>query len=263
MAQHLGLSPSKIPKMLEVRFRVIVKLADWLCKDDECVFPFIEELAAKVQAGEVKEPTETEIILLNHYFDSHVECLLSASFLSDIGVPIINFLDFFESQKETRIHLRYSRIVEFVYTLAAKYLENGGLGSAERVSSEKLLKVDYKDPKLFLPVKKIWIGGKAEKFLADLGLSKESSEVSTWMRGVQNFYTELLCKAIKYFKPSLESKTLMNLDVLNPTNILTFSLEKLKMRFEYLARKWLNIIGPEKVNILTPSFIEANLSFLL
>ena len=104
-------------------------------------------------------------------------------------------------------------------------------------------------------MKKIWIGGKAEKFLTDLGLSKESSEVSDWMKGVQSFYTELLCNAIKYFKPSLESKTLMNLDVLNPTNILIFSLEKLKMRFEYLARKWPNIIGPEKVNILTTSFI--------
>ena len=61
MAQHLGLSSIEIPKMLEVRFRVIVKLADWLCKDDECVFPFIEDLAVNVKTGEVKEPTETEI----------------------------------------------------------------------------------------------------------------------------------------------------------------------------------------------------------
>ena len=95
MAKSLGLSPSEIPKMIDVRFRVIVKLADWLVKDDACVYSFIQELARKVQKGEVKEPTETEITLLNHYFDNHIECLLSANIISDIGAIIIEFLDFF------------------------------------------------------------------------------------------------------------------------------------------------------------------------
>ena len=45
MARGLGLNPSEVPKMLDVRFRVIVRLADWLCKDDACVYPFIQDLA--------------------------------------------------------------------------------------------------------------------------------------------------------------------------------------------------------------------------
>ena len=104
MAHSLCLKPCEIPKMMDVRFRVIVKLADWLLKDNECVYPFIKDLAMKVKSGEVKEPTGTEIILLNHYYDNHIECLLSANFISDIGVTIIEFLDFFECQSECRIH---------------------------------------------------------------------------------------------------------------------------------------------------------------
>ena len=96
MAHSLGLKPSEIPKMIDVRFRVIVKLADWLVKDNDCVYPFIKDLAMKVQSEEFKEPTETEIILLNHYYDNHIECLLLANFIFDIGVNIIEFLDFFE-----------------------------------------------------------------------------------------------------------------------------------------------------------------------
>ena len=104
MAHSLGLKPCEIPKMIDVQFRVIVKLADWLVKDNECVYPFIKDLVMKVQSGEVKEPTETEIILLNHYYDNHIECLLSANFISDISVTMIEFLNFFECQSECRIH---------------------------------------------------------------------------------------------------------------------------------------------------------------
>ena len=114
MARGLGLIPSEVPKMLDVRFRVIVRLADWLCKDDNCVYPFIQDLANRVKSGQVKEPTDTEITILNNYYDNYIECILSASFISDIGVTIIEFLDFFESQKETRIHMRYQKIVQFV-----------------------------------------------------------------------------------------------------------------------------------------------------
>lgn len=250
MAIKLGLNPSEIPKMFEVRFRVIVKLADWLCKNDDCVFPFIEDLAGKVKTGEHKEPTETEIILLNHYYDNHLECILSASFISDIGVPILEFLDFFECQTVTRIQERYSKIVEFIYQLSSKYLVNGGLGNASTVSGRELLKVDYQDSELFLTLKKVWIGEKAENCLSDLGLNKESPEIADWMKGVQKFYSELLMKALKYFKPSLESRSLRYMDVLDPVNIITYSLNNLQNRFEYLARKWPNIISPEKIEAL-------------
>lgn len=146
--------------------------------------------------------------------------------------------------------MRFKKIVEFIYILAAKYLKNGGLGSAKTVTSSQLLRTDYKDSSQFLPVKDLWIGEKAEQMLLELGLTKESSEVSGWLAGVQKFFVELLSKAIKYFKPSLESKTLRSCEVLDPVNCLVYDLDKLHRSFLYLAKKWPNIISREKVNFV-------------
>ena len=85
----MGLKVGAVPKMLDVRFRVIVNLTDWVLKDDIGVYGFIDELARKVKDGKIKELTETELLLLNKYYDNYIEFLLSASFISDIGVHII------------------------------------------------------------------------------------------------------------------------------------------------------------------------------
>ena len=86
------------------------------------------------------------------------------------------------------------------------------------MTGAELLKTDYKDSAQFLLLKDLWIGERAEKMLKELGLTKESPEVSDWLKGVRKFFIELLSKAIKYFKPSLESKALRCCDVLNPMN---------------------------------------------
>ena len=124
------------------------------------------------------------------------------------------------------------------------YLKNGGLDNAEYMTGRKLLKVNFEDeiPSNILPDKDIVIGDKAEKVLQEIGLNKESSEMADFMSGVKTFYKELLLKAIKYFKPSLQSRTLQYLDVLNPSNLLVFNLEKTQKRFRYLATKWTNIV---------------------
>ena len=124
------------------------------------------------------------------------------------------------------------------------YLKNGGLDDAEYVTGRKLLKVNFEDedPSNILPYKDMVIGDKAEKVLQEIDLNKESSEIADFMSGVKTFYKELLLKAIKYFKPSLQSRTLQYLDVLNPSNLLVFNLEKTQKRFCYLATKWTNIV---------------------
>ena len=110
MATELGLIPKEVPKMLEVRFKVIVELANWNIQDNGCVYPFIECLAQKVKSGEKKEPTETEIILLNLYYDDYVNFMLSANFISDIGEPILDFFkilwDFFKLDEIKGIEYR-------------------------------------------------------------------------------------------------------------------------------------------------------------
>ena len=81
MCEELGLDPSSILKMLSVHFRVIAKLASWLLKDDDCVFAFMQDLSKKVKSGRTV-PTETETVLLEHYWGKYIETLLTASFLA-------------------------------------------------------------------------------------------------------------------------------------------------------------------------------------
>ena len=54
------------------RFRVIVKLADWFCKDDDCVFLFIDYLAGRAKTGLVQSSShacqDSKIIYLLLYY---------------------------------------------------------------------------------------------------------------------------------------------------------------------------------------------------
>ena len=241
MSDDLGLDPSSIPKMLSVRFRVIQKLANWLLKDDACVYNFIEDLAQKVKSGE-KVPTDTEAILLEHYYGHYILTILTASFLSEVSTPIIQFIDFFENQSKSKIHKRHEEMVSFVFLLMSKFLKNGGMGDGDKVTAGRLLGVDLEDESLHLCDEEVWLGPAADKFLKEAGLTRASKEVMPWMENVKAFYVELVKKARKYFKDALASKTLKYCSALDPTNCLTLELDILKKRFGYLAEKFPNII---------------------
>ena len=249
MSSELGLEPSAIPKMLAVRFRVIAKLANWLLRDDECVYAFIEDLAERVKSGDTL-PTETEMVLLEHYYGNYVETMLSARFVSDISAPIIAFIDFFENQTKARIHKRVEETVSFLYLLLSKFLKNGGLGDAVRVTPSRILKVKVSDTNLHLDDKELWLGAQVDKFLKEANLSRQSEEVQPWIKSVREFYIELVTKAIKYFTDGLQSKTLQYCCALDPNSCITWKLDDLKAKFCYLAVKFPNIIPEDEVPAL-------------
>ena len=190
MSDDLGLDPSSIPKMLSVRFRVIQKLANWLLKDDACVYNFIEDLAQKVKSGE-KVPTDTEAILLEHYYGHYILTILTASFLSEVSTPIIQFIDFFENQSKSKIHKRHEEMVSFVFLLMSKFLKNGGMGDGDKVTAGRLLGVDLEDESLHLCDEEVWLGPAADKFLKEAGLTRASKEVMPWMENVKAFYVRV------------------------------------------------------------------------
>ena len=241
MCDELGLEPSSLPKMLSVRFRVIEKLACWLLKDDACVFAFMEDLVERMKTGRMV-PTETETVLLEHYYGNYIETLLTACFLSEVSAPIIQFIDFFENQSQSRIHKRFEETISFLYIILSKFLKNGGLRNSVTVTPGRILNVDVKDPSLQLSDEEIWIGGKAEHFLKEANLTRKSKVVSPWIAGVRAFYVELFKKAVKYFKDGLESKTLQYCSVVDPNSCITLELDVLKKKFGYLASKFPNVV---------------------
>ena len=249
MCEELGQDPSSIPKMLSVRFRVIEKLAKWLVKDDACVFSFIEDLAERVKSGRTV-PTETETILLEHYWGKYIETLLTASFLSEVSTPIIGFIDFFENQTKSRIHKRHEETVSFLFLLMSKFLKNGGMKESNKVTAGRLLKVDVEESALQLDDEEIWLGAAADNFLKEAKLTRKSEVVKPWIAGVRAFYVELVKKAKKYFSDALESKTLQYCSVLDPNNCITLELDLLKKKFGYLATKFPNIIPENEVAAL-------------
>jgi hypothetical protein len=81
----------------------------------------------------------------------------------------------------------------------------------------------------------------------DLGLKRQSYEIQPWLENVRAFFVEALEKMVKYFKPSLISKSLNYLDVLNPKSLFMYSLDELKKRYLYVAKTFNNIIKPSEL----------------
>lgn len=251
-----GLIPQAIPQMLDVRFRVIVRLAKWMEDDDRCIYVFIKQLEDVLKAEPNKEPTDTEMTILTEYKCNYLELRLTNKFILDVSGPLIKFLNYFESS-EVRVHQQFASIVDIVYNFLSKFLKNAGMGDKEEtVTGRRLLKVDYKDKKLQLDDEKIFLGGKVDGFLKEMGLRRDSEEIKPWIQKVRLFYEELLSKMFKYFGPSLKSKTLRYLSVLCPSATLSLPLDELKLRWKYLAEGFPNIIDPSEVDCLVDEVVK-------
>ena len=101
--------------MIDVRFRVIVRLAKWMEDDKRCIYLFIKHLEEVLKAEPNKEPTETEMTILTEYKCNYFEIRLKNKFILGVSSPLIKFLNFFEST-EVRIHQQFASIVDLVLT---------------------------------------------------------------------------------------------------------------------------------------------------
>ena len=243
---NFGLKTSQIPKHFDIRFRTINLEAHWLDKDDRGLFLFMSDLASRVKSGEKKNPSETEVLLLEKYLGNYIEFRLTTKFLCDSSDFILKFLNTFE-KRETQIHRRHDLLVEFIYGLLSKLLKNAGLGDREVVSADNILHVDYKEESNQHSDKDLYIGPKAEAFLEQAGVTKDSPELAVWMGRVREFYKEVIEKAFKYFSVSLKSNTLRYLNILSPKNTVILSLDVLKKRYKYVAKKFNNIVSEVEI----------------
>ena len=243
---NLGLKTSQIPKHFDIRFRTINLEAHWLEKDDRGLYLYMSNLAEKVKCGEKKDPTETEVLLMEKYLGNYVQFRLTTKFLCDVSDFILKFLNTFE-KREPQIHKRHKLLVEFIYGLLGKLLKNAGLGDRDEVTADNMLDVNCKDENIQHSDKDLYIGPKAEEFLEKTGLNKQSPELTDWMKRVREFYVEVIAKAFKYFSVSLKSNTLRYLSILSPKTTIVTSLDVLKKRYKYIARKFKNIVTEAEI----------------
>jgi hypothetical protein len=231
-----------------------VKLAGWMENDDRCLYTFIGRLEEKLKRNKEQEPTKTEMTIITIYKMNYVEVRLTNQFIIDVSSPLIKFLDFFESSK-VRIHMQFRSIVNLTFNLFSKFLKNAGLNEKDSVTGKTLLTVEYKDPMLQLSDGNIFLGPRVETFLKTLKLTRESKEIKPWLVRVRLFYHEAMRKVLKYFRPSLESKSLQYIGVLCPAAVKTLSLDDQKRRWKYLAGKFPNIIPAVQVHFLVEEVV--------
>ena len=92
-------------------------------------------------------------------------------FIIDVGEHIIKLIDHFESE-DPRIFERHELIADFLVTFLGKFLVNGGGLTDEGAGDLKIadiMKLKYRDRKLQLSNKDIFLGSKADQFIAEIG----------------------------------------------------------------------------------------------
>lgn len=99
----------------------------------------------------------------------------------EAGAPFIAFIDFFEKRAVTA-HLIFPKTVLLVNQHLNLFLKFDK--GRESLSAKDLLKLEFKDPKLIMPKKEIFIGVKAREFIKSMGLSCDSPELTEFFDGV-------------------------------------------------------------------------------
>ena len=235
--------------MCTTRFRNNVKLAIWGEKDDRCLYLFARKLKEDIESGEHKVITETEHFILKEYLSNYVYIRLTNMFLIDVSDPIVYMIDFFESSSP-RIQERFDRMYQFFFTIIGKFVKNAA--NLQTKSLSAILAMDFSDPSLHLEAKNIFLGSKVDLFLREMNLTRDSKEIVPWLHSVMEFYMELTKKMIKYFKPSLLSRSLQDLDILNPMAIFSCKIDELKSKYKYVGKKFSNIVKSHEI----PSLLE-------
>ena len=220
-----------------------IRFAKWMERDDRCLYLCATQLRDRIKSGEQKDVTEAESVILKEFLENYLVVRLTNMFFIDVSEPVLILLNHFESE-EPIIHKRWDTLANFFFKFLSKLMKNAG-GEDARI--DDLLKVDFTDLKAQLSDEDIFLGGKAETFLKELNLTRKSSEIKPWLENVRAFYVEALQKCVKYMKPSLTSRTLHKLEILNPKSIFAYGLDDLKKKYAYVAKAFPNVIKPQQL----------------
>ena len=232
-----------MPAHCATRFRMNLRLAAWMEDDDRCLYLYSSKLKDNIESGQKKDITEAEKVLMKEYLGNYIVVRLNNKFFLDVAAPVLKLINFFE-EEEPMIFKRWERLAMLFQDYLGKFLKDAG-GDDKPIKD--LLRIDFKDRVLQLNDGDIYLGERVENYLKELGLKRQSYEIKPWLENVRAFFVEALEKMVKYFKPSLNSKSLNFLDILNPKSLFMYSLDELKKRYLYVAKTFNNIILPSEL----------------
>ena len=255
MFEELGEEYRRTPRFIEVRFRYVVLLAEYMEKNDRPLYIMYKNLAEEFKAG-TKDVSETEIKILDIFLKDYIEVRLTNQFLIEVGKPFIKFIDFFES-REIRVHHRHSKMMLLLSQHLSRFLKDGGIEN-DNVTPRELLKVDFKNSSNFLSNSEVFVGPLVKKFLKTTGFTPNSPEVKEFYRKVFVFYVESTAAMIKYFETGLLSITLKNISVLSPA-AKNDNLETSKKKWSYLAKAFPNVMSEEDIEDLKLELVDYKL----
>ena len=111
-----------VPKILDVRFRYVLKLAEYMDKNDRALYLYYTQLREKGKQKEIKL-SETEKMIQELYLDNYIKVLLTNKFLVAVCKPFIQFIDFFESRE---IRVKREKMMLPLSEHLGLFLKDGG-----------------------------------------------------------------------------------------------------------------------------------------
>ena len=252
MCEELGHVHRHTPKFIEVRFRYVVLLAEYMEQNDRPLYVYYSNLADQFRKG--KELSETEMMILEIYLKNYLMVRLVNKFLVSVGKPFVEFIDFFES-REVRVQHRFEKMLLLLTSHLSSFLKNGGFDKEiDVITAKEALDVDFKNSSKYLPKADVLVGADVKDFIKKMGLAPNSPELTAFYSKVFDFYTESSEFMIKYFRAGLTSKTLQYLSVLSP-NAKNLDLDTARKRWLYLAEKFPNIISEHEAEDLRSELV--------
>ena len=245
LEEMVGIDVRKVPKFIDVRFRVIFKCCEWLETQDRALYLYFKSMKEKIMKGKYLA-SETEMVVVTKFLGNYLEIRLTSLFILEVAKPVMELISFFESTK-IRIQDQHAKLVLLLYDYLGKFVKNAGVDGNNNITGEGLLKVKYKDKTKQLPNKDIFLGSKVQAFLLKLGINRDSPEIQFWLSRVRKYYEAALDKMVKYFAGSITSGTLRALSVLSPTAWGDTELDQLKSQWRKLAQAFPNVLKVSEI----------------
>ena len=128
LEEELGEAIKKVPKFLNVRFRIIHRLAEWAEKQDRALYVNFKRMKENM-LREVYTASETEMIVIEKYIGNYLEVRLSQCFILEVDQPIMDLIDKFKSS-QVRVHLIYRSLLGLFKKMLPKFVTSNAMDQA-------------------------------------------------------------------------------------------------------------------------------------
>ena len=253
MEEWLGLEIKKVPKFIDVRFRVIMRLCEWIESQNRALYVYFSELKEAVLKGS-KEASEAEMVVMELFLGNYLEVSLNIAFLLEVGRPVMDMISYFESSK-IRIQHKQNKLVLLLHDYLAKFVKNAGVEN-NNVSGKALLEASFTDKSKQRSDKSIFLGKKVEALLVKRGLNRDSKVLTPWLLQVRKYYKEAVRRMMKYFKAPIASRSLQAMTVLDPTSWATMELDDIQRNWKVLGLHFTNVMDRSEVPDLMTEVAE-------